>query len=160
MSISTVNKLLQAEPAVKEAWKAALKKRECAHHRAQWCRLARKHPGDSPQQLRKLIPSIYAWLYRNDKGWLAEQTSRLPSGRHGNHSKVDWGARDRNLEKRARERIGALSERPLGLGQVHLLIPELPSCLRKKDRYPLTLGYLQKVLHARPEKRTEDEPHS
>lgn len=152
ITISTVNKLLRAEPAVNEAWKAASARRACAHHRTLWCRCARKHPGDSPQQLRKLIPSVYAWIYRNDRAWLAEQTANLPSGRRGNHSRVDWDARDRNLEKLVRERIGTATEQPVDREQIYLLIPELRSCLRKKDRFPLTLQRLQSLLGGKREK--------
>lgn len=145
ITISTVNKLLRAEPAVRDAWQEASKKRACAHHRSQWCQCARKHPGYSPQQLRKLIPSIYAWIYRNDRAWLAEQTTHLPSGRCGNHSKVDWDARDRNLEKLVRQRI-EVAEQPLDREKIYLLLPELRSCLRKKERFPLTLQRLQSFL--------------
>jgi len=148
ITISTVNKLLRSEPAVREAWIEISRKRACAYHRAQWCRSARRYPDYSPQQLRKLIPSIYAWLYRNDRTWLAEQTANLPSGRRGNHSKVDWDARDRNLEKVVRELIDTAAEQPPDLEQIYLLIPELLSCLRKKERFPLTLQRLQTFLKA------------
>lgn len=150
ITVSTVNKLLRAEPTVNEAWKVAFRARECARYRALWSKCAKDHPGESTQQLRRLIPSIYAWIYRNDRTWLTEQTSQLPSGRQGNHSKVDWDRRDRDLENLVRERIRTFfdqnSEQTLDRGQVYLLVPELPSCLRKRAQYPLTWRYLQGIL--------------
>lgn len=150
VTISAINKLLRAEPAVNQAWKVAFAERTCARHRARWCTCAKTHPSDSPQQLRQSIPDTYAWLYRNDKNWLVEQTARIPSGREGNHSQVDWSSRDQQLAQLVRAKLtaayGSLIDLHMHRSEIYTLAPELPTALKKAERYPLTRALLASLI--------------
>lgn len=152
ISICTINKLLRAEPDTKQAWENAVTQQECQHRRAQWCACAKTHSSDSLQQLRQQIPEVYAWLYRNDRSWLLEHMLSLPNGRRGNHSCVDWNARDQQLAQRVKELTAAsFGECPtmrLKRKDVYAQIPELPSALRRPDRYSVTRALLSDLLHS------------
>lgn len=150
VTLSTINKLLRAEPEIYQAWKAAFAERGCVRQRARWCSCAKAHPNSSPQQLRQLIPSTYAWLYRNDKGWLVEQIAGMPNGRQGNHRRVDWEMRDSELERHVHNavevaRTTELDSR-LSRSQLYALVPSLPTCLHVTEHYPRTRKLVQLIL--------------
>ena len=65
--------------------------------RAAWLKLREQNPSLSKHQLRRLKPTLYVWLLRNDKDWFnANAPARqLISGRQ--YAVVDWPARDRIL---------------------------------------------------------------
>lgn len=150
VTLSTINKLLRAEPAINQAWKAAVAERECARHRAQWCAGAKTYPDNSTQLLRQSMPSTYAWLYRNDRGWLVAHTKSIPSGRQGNHCQLDWEQRDRELEQHVRSVFeNALAAEPgyrLSRSQLYALVPKLSACLKTKERYTRTRELVQLFL--------------
>lgn len=150
VTLSAINKLLRAEPSINQAWKAAITEREYARHREQWCAGVETNPGHSPQRLRQSMPSTYAWLYRNDRGWLMEQTENMPSGRKGNHSQLDWDQRDRELERHVQKVLeSALAAGPgyrLSRTQLYALLPKLPACLNTKERYSRTKKLVQLIL--------------
>ncbi|WP_405045476.1 TnsD family Tn7-like transposition protein, partial [Pseudomonas aeruginosa] len=93
--------------------------------------------------------NLYARLYRNDKSWLLKETERLPTGRPGNNSKVDWALRDEALEALL---ITKLNEDPCSIRSskvsnkdIYTLAPELSICLKSRNQYPRTRALLQKV---------------
>lgn len=150
VTLSAINKLLRAEPSINQAWKTAVTERECARHRAQWCAGVKAYPDHSPQRLRQSMTSTYAWLYRNDRSWLMEQTESMPSGRQGNHRQLDWEQRDRELERHVRNVLeSALAAGPdyrLNRSQLYALVPKLPACLNAKERYSRTKKLVHLIL--------------
>ncbi|MDH4562880.1 TnsD family Tn7-like transposition protein [Pseudomonas sp. BN411] len=146
---STINKLLRAEPAIKAAWVKSQGRQAQLQRRKAWLDLIDQSPHDCAKAIRARAPDIYAWLYRNDRAWLFAQTASLPTGRHGNHSSVDWSVRDRDLENLIRASLFAAYGTDQGVSltrsQLYSLIPCLPACLEKRSRYPNTRLLLHEI---------------
>lgn len=71
---------------------------ERRRYRRRWGRLRDAHPTQSTQQLRSKQPALYAWLYRNDKTWLAEnRPARLEPRAPRTH--VRWDERDKHYAR-------------------------------------------------------------
>lgn len=99
ISICTVNRLLRAEPLIQSLRSEALQMTTLSKRRATWAKLIEENPNVSPKIVRSLNKKTYAWLYRHDRDWLFTYIKKLPSGRIGNNSKVDWLKRDHNLSE-------------------------------------------------------------
>lgn len=147
ISISTVNRLLRLNPKIKEMMNGSTNLGKVGQKREQWDSTLDNYPGLSANKIRRLIPGIYAWLYRNDKVWLTKQTMKLPSGRIGNNSKVDWDNRDENLYTRINDIIIQRGNNSVRLWKYDLyrLVPGLYSALENKPHYPKTRALLDKV---------------
>lgn len=150
LTISTVNKLLRAEPQIQAMWVQAQKNQALDRYRGHWNELRQRFPNWCVKSLREYSPSTYAWLYRNDSAWLRSQGAQTPKPRRVNRASVDWAARDNRLQGEVRERLFATygTDRDLRLSksQLYSLVPELPSCLENSQRYPYTRLYLATVL--------------
>lgn len=147
ISISTVNRLLRLNPKIKEMRNGSAHLGSIGQKRAQWESTVVNNPGLSVNKIRHLIPNIYAWLYRNDKVWLFKQTMKLPSGRSGNNSKIDWESRDENLCTTINDIImqRGLNSVRLWKYDLYRLVPGLYSALENKPHYPKTRALLDKV---------------
>lgn len=62
--------------------------------RAIWSALAKLHPSAAKTELRRLSPGLYAWLYRNDRDWLSENSPRPLPNRGSGNGTADWSSRD------------------------------------------------------------------
>ena len=115
-------------------------------HRKKWTALSNSSPNSSTSTIRAQDPKLYAWLYRNDKAWLTNKNSELPTGRTGNHSKINWTERDIELEKKVLNALAqTLSERPKNDNitySIYTLVPSLFVCLQKANQYPRTRALL------------------
>jgi len=151
ITISTVNKLLRVELQVKELWEMKNAQLELESHRADWASLSHKNQSSSASIVRSLNPKLYAWLYRNDKAWLLDQCSRLPTGRKGNNSKIDWHKRDVELERLVQDAIEILFTRgsDVGMNRIYTLVPSLFKCLQNSNRYPRTRALLLSLKQRR-----------
>lgn len=149
ISVSTINKLLRAHP---ETYAMALKARHCREadeHRSQWQYLHSLYPDLGVQALRNTTPSLYAWLYRNDKAWLIAEERTLAKPAHVNKHPVDWEARDYRLLsmlKKACDSIALPQRGPVTIAQLYAVIPMLSTCLENRSQYPESRAYLSKVL--------------
>lgn len=150
ITVSTVNKLLRSEPEVKRSWIEQSLTTNVEKHRSLWVAAAATQHSRTPHDIRALAPDIYAWLYRNDREWLLSRTRELPSGRLGNHSRVDWAKRDEDLliqvsrtfsELGRVGRDGGVSRRAL-----FLACPTLAGALEKYGRYPRTRAFVKSVV--------------
>lgn len=61
--------------------------------RADWTGGCAAAPGLTRQQLRRRIPAVYAWLYRNDRDWLNAQPPAA-AGHIPNKPRLDWPSID------------------------------------------------------------------
>lgn len=150
ITVSTLNKLLRSEPDVYQTW---LKERSMAkikEHRALWIAAITQDPECSPKTIRMRIPSIYAWLYRNDQKWLLSRTQEMASGRRGNHASVDWERRDEALlnlvARKMLELNGQELNRRFSRSSLFFACPALASALEKRCRYPRTRAYLKNLI--------------
>jgi hypothetical protein len=70
---------------------------EVAKKRKQWRDVcSKKHHGVKWLRQQEGIGALYAWLYRNDKDWLLDNTPQ-PVKLTVANTKVDWGKRDKEL---------------------------------------------------------------
>lgn len=150
ITVSTINKLLRAHPATNAQAIEARQAREIAEHRAQWQHLHGLHPELGVQALRNIIPSLYAWLYRNDKAWLMVEEQTFAKPAQVRKHPVDWEARDSRLLSMLRtacESIAELQRGPVTRADLYARVPMLSSCLENRDRYAMSRAYLSTVLH-------------
>lgn len=149
ITVSTINKLLRTHPAINAQAIEARCAREISEHRAQWQYLHSLHPELGVQALRNVIPSLYAWLYRNDKAWLMGEKQTFVKPAHAQKHPIDWEARDSRLLSMLRtacEAIAALQRGPVTKTELYARVPILSSCLENRDRYPISRAYLFTVL--------------
>lgn len=150
ITVSTINRLLRAHPATNALAIEARHSRELAEHRAQWQYLHSLHPELGVQALRNTIPSLYSWLYRNDKTWLMAEEQTFIKPAHVERHPVDWEARDSRLLSMLRtacEAVAGLQRGPITKTELYARVPMLSSCLENRDRYALSRAYLSTVLH-------------
>jgi hypothetical protein len=109
--------------------------------RAAWTSGHASSPNLTRQQLRRRIPAVYAWLYRNDRDWLERQVPTA-SRYAPNKPLLDWRAIDLEAARRLRHRAAQLRtftppqqitrlalERALGQpGWLEKRICKLPRC--------------------------------
>ncbi|MCY1401869.1 Tn7-like transposition protein D [compost metagenome] len=149
ITISTVNKLLRAEPLIKSAWAEARYNKTLLESRTEWMSLIDRHPDSSAKVVRSKNPKLYAWLYRNDKAWLLQETAKLPTGRIGNNSNIDWDLRDKKMEALVTAAIRQKTEASPCSEQrkknIFQLNPTLSSCLEKRNYYPRTRQLLRET---------------
>lgn len=149
ITVSTVNKLLRSEPEVHKSWLCQCLMAKRDDHRSQWITATALAPDCSPKDTRARVPRVYAWLYRNDREWLLSQTRALPSGRRGNHSRIDWSGRDEALLTQVSQALSELrktsSDRRDIRQSLFLACPTLASALEKDGRYARTRAFLKLV---------------
>lgn len=153
ITVSTINKLLRAEPKIKLAWAEATHLNKLRQQRLSWTSLTISHPNSSPKVIRAENPKLYAWLYRNDKAWLLHETASLPTGRTGNNSNIDWELRDKELKDSLFRLLGKGLEderhRNLKNNDIFTLNPDLSSCLERRDQYPRTRAFIREIKQRR-----------
>lgn len=151
ISVCTLNRILRSEPGLQVLWQGKQYAQNLLLYRSAWLDAVRINIGASPSQVRLLIPSHYAWLYRNDRRWLNSQTKRMPTGRTGNNSAVDWDSRDNDLYElvisRLRAEYGELGNLTVSKQDLHRLIPSLSRSLAKRTRYAKTRALLGHVTY-------------
>lgn len=149
VSVETITRVLRTEIGLRAAWVAA--RTSIARKRAReiWLALAQQPLG--VKLMRASNPAAYAWLYRNDRHWLRENS---PSDRavaaEPRSSPVRWDERDEALSLAVRRAVVRLSgERPgmpLRLWQIYQAVPELKPKLAALERLPLTRRVLESAL--------------
>ena len=148
ISICTVNRVLRSEPAVANSRTELHRKSTLIKYRAAWQATVSAHPDTTAKSIRLMIPSTYAWLYRNDQKWLLTKTQDLPSGRRGNYSNIDWHERDCELADLVINTLTHRAEQKLKLHKTDIftLVPALSRSLEKKCYYLTTRKLLSKIL--------------
>lgn len=150
ISVRTVNRLLSSHPLIKSLRKEKLLKENLKKHRAQWIGAVNKNSHLSTNELRSTMPSVYAWLYRNDRGWLLERNSQLPCGRLGNYSYIDWETRDVKLQDLVISTMdhvyGKFDQLKITKSALFSLVPSLSRLLEKRTHYPKTRLLVNKLI--------------
>lgn len=138
ISMSTVNRLLRLNPSVDEKLNKNFKLKKLEEQRTLWRCAVDKSPAASANVIKRSVPSVYAWLYRNDQSWLLSQTASLPSGRAGNHVAIDWDARDENLCSLIKKVLVTSTTEPRKIRKrdLYQMVPSLFSSLEQKSHYP------------------------
>lgn len=150
VSIQMITRVLQTEVGLHAVW--ASKRLECARQQARhrWLDLKDAHGALGVKFMRSLEPAAYAWLYRNDRAWLREQSPERVESRMPRRSSVKWDERDLVLRGKVREAIVQLvsisGNKLIQLWEVVQLVPGLKAKLRALDRLPLTREALQQAI--------------
>lgn len=138
ISISTVNKLISSEPAIREGWENQRKFSLLIKYRMTWLSTTERLPDAGVKRIRSEIPHVYAWLYRNDHQWLQTLVGAIPKERYGNNSKVDWLERDLQLSKAIKASFNTGTEVRISRVDLNLRFPGLAKAIEHDKHYPLT----------------------
>jgi hypothetical protein len=151
ITVCTLNRILRSEPGLKASWDVKQFAQSQLRHRSEWTDVLARNSGSSPNDIRRIIPSHYAWLRRNDRSWLNDQIKAMPSGRIGNNSAVDWDQRDTTLYELVSATLskeyGELDNLTVLTQDLHRLIPSLSRALAKRNRYPQTRALLAQITY-------------
>lgn len=63
---------LAGQPELRAAWELAIAAERTARYRAHFLRILEDNPGVPIKRIRRISGNGFEWLYRNDRGWLAE----------------------------------------------------------------------------------------
>ncbi len=121
--------------------------------RTAWLLAMEGHPHAGTNELRRKLPGVYTWLYRNDKMWLKEH---LPPMRRSRKPRfyVDWQARDTQLAQSVKETaayLGTLPGRPtrISLAAIGRSIGQLALLQQHLEKLPLTAKALNEAVETR-----------
>ncbi|MEO6273193.1 MAG: TnsD family Tn7-like transposition protein [Rhodoferax sp.] len=159
VSIQAITRLLRSEVGLQDAWHAKRFSDDQERARSAWLELAASAPGIGVTALRAQRPWAYAWLYRNDRDWLGDQTRRVRLPRAaGGGGRVDWDSRDTTLADEilrvASDIANSNQSSHVSLWQLYQVIPELKAKLGAFDRLPLTRAAIESVIRARRRRPT------
>ena len=71
-------------------------------YRQKWKELRKQYPEMGKTQLRQIDKALFTWLYRNDRGWL-NQNSPDKKTTNAIYSRVDWNQRDNVILSQVKE---------------------------------------------------------
>ena len=113
-----------------------------------WLNLQQENPKLSKTEIIKLVPDVYAWLYRHDKQWLNNNSPKLQKPK-ASVNKVDWNQRDKEILEQVKDVVKKLNqvEKPIRItvGTIGKNIG-LKALLEKHlDKLPETKKYLELV---------------
>jgi hypothetical protein len=114
-----------------------------------WLDLQEKYPEKSKTELRKMVPDVYAFLYRNDLDWLNTH-SPVKKRIQTPYQRVDWEKRDKELLKQVKKLVlnwDKDAEKPIKktVTSIGRKINELSLLQKKADKLPKTMDYIDKV---------------
>ncbi|MFG6460112.1 TnsD family Tn7-like transposition protein [Roseateles sp. DXS20W] len=142
VSLQTVTTLLRTEVGLHEAWRQAGFENARRRNRRVWARITAANPLSGVKAARMAEPAAYAWLYRNDRDWLAENTAEMARAVRVPPARVNWDARDRQFADQVRQAALQMVEMQgvhhVRLSQLYQRIPELKAKILRLDRMPLT----------------------
>lgn len=150
LSITTVTKLLTTEIGLSEAWHRARFMNTQKRYREAWQTVATNNPSLGVKAMRILEPAAFIWLYRHNREWLTEESSKLSKASRQSHSNVDWDTRDEKLAQQVKETALQLFEenpyKRILLWMIYQRLPDLKAKLAKLDRLPLTKSAITSAL--------------
>jgi hypothetical protein len=77
------------------------------YYREKWKELRKQYPEMGKTQLRQIDNALFAWLYRNDREWL-NQNSPLKKTTNIINSRVDWDQRDNEILIQVKEVVAKM----------------------------------------------------
>ena len=123
-----------------------------AIYRDRWISYLSRFPSLTTTELRRIIPSVYTWLYRHDRDWLQNHKPKTRK-RSTNSGRIDWVTRDQELAQLIQNMAQELRDsvtKPrritvslLGAATGNLAL--LQKCLKK---LPITASVLENVCES------------
>ena len=114
-----------------------------------WLELQEEYPEKSKTELRKMVPDVYAFLYRNGRDWLNTH-SPVKKRIQTSYQRVDWEKRDKELLRKVKKVIlnwEENAEKPskITVTSIGRKLNELSLLQKKADKLPKTMDYIEKV---------------
>ncbi|MEC1698142.1 TnsD family transposase [Schinkia azotoformans] len=123
-------------------------------YRNAWITAKDENPTHSKTALRKLIPKVYIWLYRNDRKWLEMNCPESVKGKV-NKLRVDWNKRDKEILEQINNFLGTIDEkcRPVRITRRYLAISidKLSLIEKQIEKLPLTKQYIESITESSTE---------
>lgn len=150
VSVETITNLLRTEVGLHDAWKRAQFSTLQLRSRRLWDRVTSANPNSGVKAARMLEPATYAWLYRNDRDWLAARTASMSRAVRVAAVRIDWDHRDVALADSVRRVALSLVEeapqRHIRLVYLYQRLPDLKAKLNQLDKLPLTRAAIFDVV--------------
>ena len=142
---------MRTEVGLHRDWVNARLKRSRETARNQWKDALNQCSGVKAARLNE--QAAYAWLYRNDRAWLADVNRIAETVPRSNNPSVDWGKRDLQFVNQVQRAILAIrARRPKGrisVADVFCLVPDLKAKYRRIGDLPRTRSLLsQACMHS------------
>jgi hypothetical protein len=120
-----------------------------SHDRQNWLSLQRECPHKSTKQLREVNKALYMRLYRSDRDWLKQNSTKLL--KRTSSGRVDWNKRDEEILDKVIgvvENLLMSENKPdrITVGKIGYLIGERALLEKKLEKMPKTNFYLQEKV--------------
>jgi hypothetical protein len=149
VSVQAVTRFLRTEPSLHQTWQDAVFRNMQINARSSWSAALAKYGHLGSSWIRAQDPSIYAWLYRNDRVWLQSNQPQVLA-RSTATAHVNWDQRDLALSAAAEQVLERLTasqpKKPLQLWQIYQAMPQLKPKLSVLEKLPLTRRVLERAL--------------
>lgn len=152
VSASFIDRLLCANPALKQQRSKALQEISRKRNRSTVDDYLARYPGSSFKELRLKTAGAFVWLLRHDSDWVHERLKRRLLRKSIAPSRTDWALRDRRAKDALVVAVSELDrrqdQRPLRRTVAYLFrCAQLePSLARNLDRMPVTSQYLRSIV--------------
>ena len=126
-------------------------------HRLIWSELVQKNPKLSKTELRRIHPSTYTFLYRNDRDWLNENSPKLRKPKSEN-KRVNWQERDQEIlikvQKATKELKNLSGEmKRITVKSIGDAIGERALMEKHLNRMPKTKEFIRRIYESEQEYR-------
>ncbi len=149
VSVQAVTRFLRTEPGLHQTWQDAVFRNLQTNARASWTASLAEYGHLGTNWIRAQDPSIYAWLYRNDRVWLQSNQPQVVA-RSATTAHVNWDQRDLALSVVAEQVLEKLKasqpHKPLQFWQIYQAMPQLKPKLSVLEKLPLTRRVLERAL--------------
>jgi len=150
ISVGTVTHVLRTEIGLHTAWKKIRFESDLNSARKNWENLISENIGLGVKFIRKLEPALYAWLYRNDRHWLSENSNPRSNPDSSGILRAPWHERDDALSSTIASAVlkltPRLGNRSLKLWHLYQEIPELRAKLSALHHLPRTVVAIDRAL--------------
>ncbi|MFD1412240.1 MULTISPECIES: TnsD family transposase [Oceanobacillus] len=117
-----------------------------------WLDLIQMHPEKSVTQLRKIVPALYAWHYRNNRKWLKEHSPKQER-KADTLRRVDWTERDEEILLQVQQTINKLYayDKPIYVNKTRIgkEINQLSFIEKHLAKLPKTKKYIEDHIESR-----------
>jgi len=125
-------------------------------YRNAWQTAKEANPTLSKTELRKLVPKVYIWLYRNDRDWL-DKNSPTSIKKKVISTRVDWIQRDKELVKLIKDFLNSIDKKakPIRITKRYIAVSigKLSWIEKHLERLPLTRQFIESIAESSLEYR-------
>ncbi len=148
MSEVSVTRILRTVDGLQDQWHQIRHAQRGEAAKRAWSTLAALAGYMGVNELRRIEPAAYAWLYRNDRGWLQQSTVQ----RHAPSAQNNAAKRSERADQRMADAIQQValsvvqSSQRLSMAAIKRSVPAVGRVIRHPQRWPLAVEVLKKVL--------------